>query len=209
MFRKITSIQQDLNLGINESSEIRENRYWILFKRHKGSIIRIFGKIFYYVLHLMLISLFETMFYFNYVSVEEDNGITGQIIGLIEPIGEICEDLSEGIREEIKERLEGFNSSIYEDAYNERMEYNNRLRKDAMMIVYVMIVICCIIGIVLYIVDKKRLSWKQMILDTIVMVGVLGIYEYSFFMKYVSKYKVIGTSEIEWKIRNYLISACN
>lgn len=209
MFRKITSIQNDLNLVINDSENLsNENRYCILFKRHKGSIIRICGKVFYYILHLMLISLFETMFYFNYVSVEEDAAITGQIMGLVEPIGKQCGMVPIEIREEIIKVLEMINNTGYIEEKGEREEYNNGLKERAMIIVYGLIGICMIIGIVLWWIDKKRLSWKQMILDTIVMVGVLGMYEYGFFMNYVSKYKVIGTTEIEWNVREYLIKQC-
>jgi len=209
MIRNISSINADLNTYINNEVKYPRNNYFLLCKKHQGSIIRIGGKIFYYFLHLLLISLFETLFYFYYISKEEDEAIVENLLELTNTISKKCNILPINYRIEILEILENLNNTEYLNAFNLRQIENQKLFNYSMTYIYAFIVIVIILGIVLGYVHNNRLKWKLMIFDTLIMIIILGIFEYNFFINIVKKYTPITKEELEYNIEKQIIRNCS
>lgn len=209
MIRNINSINSDLNTYINHEVKYPRNNYLILCRKHQGSIIRICGKIFYYFLHLLLISLFETLFYFYYISKEEDEAILENLLGLSNSMSNKCNLLPLNYRIEIINILNNLNNTEYINAFNLRKLQNNDLFNYSMTYIYSFIVIVIILGIVLGYIHNNRLKWKMMIIDTLIMILILGIFEYNFFINIVKKYTPITKEELEYNIENQLIKNCS
>jgi hypothetical protein len=221
--RKNISIQSDLNLNIfkNQSEDtgsinigspraiLNNNRYQWLFTKHKGSIIRIFGKIFYYFLHLSLIALFETLFYFLYVSKQEDDAIDKNILYITNSISDNCIYLPIEMQKEIVDFLSTQNNTWYLLAKNERFLHNQDLYSYAMGYVYGFIIFTIVIGAILCWVHGGRLKWKSMIFDTIMMMAILTVFEYNFFMNIIRNYLPITPAELEYSIEQQLLTDCN
>jgi hypothetical protein len=219
--RKNISIQSDLNLNIfkNQPEDTGSldmgsprptfNSYRWLFTKHKGSIIRIFGKIFYYFLHLSLIALFETLFYFLYVSKQEDDAIDKNILYITNSISDNCIYLPPEMQKEIVDFLSTQNNTWYLLAKNERFLHNQDLYSYAMGYVYGFIIFTIVIGAVLCWVHGGRLKWQSMIFDTIMMMAILTIFEYNFFMNIIRNYLPITPAELEYSIEQQLLTDCN
>lgn len=223
--RKNISIQSDLNLNIFKNQTDDEhsinispripnptdrsyNRYQWLLTKHKGSIIRIFGKIFYYFLHLTLIALFETLFYFLYVSKQEDEAIDKNILVITNKITDKCPLLPPELQQDIISYLVNLNTTWYQIAKTNRLHYNQDLYSNAMGYVYGFIIFTVITGAILCYVHGGRLKWQSMIFDTIMMMIILSVFEYNFFMNIIRNYLPITPAELEYSIEQQLLSNC-
>jgi hypothetical protein len=223
MLRNINSIQSDLNSiiiqdknsdktiylnSIPTSTPNPKGGYRELFRKHQGSIIRLFGKVFYYFLHLFLISLFETLFYFYYISKQEDEAIVSNLLTLTNSISYKCNLLPIEYRNEIIEILQNINNTEYFRAYDLRKMENDELFNYSMNYVYSFLIIIGVLGVLLGYYHNNRLKWKIMIMDTFIMIFILGIFEYNFFINIVKRYTPITKEELEYNIEKQIIINC-
>jgi len=219
----IDDIVNSINIGID--SKISNN----YISSYKLLIIKILYKLFYYFLHLSLISLFETLFYFFYISGQENNGINKNIIDITGDISNVCNSIPIDMKYLIIEYVKAINNTNYINSINEKNANNNELFKNAMIYVYTFISITFFIGLVLFYVkykyDKYRINninvasgglnnisyvynWTNIFFDTITILCVLFIYEYNFFMYIVKKYSPISKYELEHYAKNEFLELC-
>ena len=93
-------------------------------------------------------------------------------------------------------------------SYNSRMVVNNNLMTKAItyfigVLVVNIMLICgnrCTIN--------KKINYKEIIIDNLIMIILLGIYEYIFFSNIVFKYLSISNDEIFQNFQNKFISSC-
>lgn len=175
----------------------------------KDLIIKSLSKFFYYFLHLSLIALFETMFYFFYISGQEDNGINDNVLSLTNDLSQNCKYLPLDIRNYTIQILLNMNDTNYIFSHNNRLSENNLLFSKAMNFVYVFISITLFIGILLFYFKEGRNKCKELIIDTLIIISILTVYEYNFFMYIVRNYEAITTPELEYYARNELIVGCS
>ena len=181
----------------------------ICFNKNKEIIVKIIGKIFYYFLHLTLIAMFETIFYFFYISGQEDNGINDNVLSLTRDLSYNCKYLPSDIRNFTVNYLQNLNDTDFIISHDYRVDQNNILFGNAMNYVYSFVGITIFIGIILLYFKEGRNKCKELIIDTLIIISILTIYEYNFFLHIIRKYSAITTSELEYYAKKEILYWCS
>jgi hypothetical protein len=155
--------------------------------------------------HLLLISAFETLFYFLYVNKSENQGILTTINTYYQPIVKNCQQnwsnttkwlVGEFLAHDVN--VSQIDASGLEGA-TQRTAYNQHL-----LIVSAMYsVICftiCILATAFVRWKKWDIPWKRMLVENLLFVLVLGLYEVFFFRTIIYTYDTISTSELNMYI---------
>jgi hypothetical protein len=173
----------------------------------------IINKLIMFMLHLFLITMFELVFFFNYVTKFEDSGINGVFDSLTGSIISSCSNLNKNEKTIVDDIFKMFVNTTQtnqkaQNSYNSRMLVNNNLMIKA--ITYFIVVFG--INIMLICGNKctinKRINYKEIIIDNLIMITLLGIYEYIFFSNIIFKYLSISTDEIFQNFQNKFIGNC-
>lgn len=169
------------------------NTYW----KYEKQIVELIIKLLF---HITLISIFETLFYFLYVSSLENNGIETTVNTFINGAANGCQNMSQGQIELIDDLLGPYinASSVIQQGNLEeadRLIYNQGISNRAWG--YVVGVIGLFIVAVIYTkIRKISIKWKVVILENAAMVGLLALYELMFFNTIIYPYHPISTDEI-------------
>lgn len=164
------------------------------------------------LLHLTLISIFETLFYFLYVSSLEDNGIQKTVNTFINEAAASCKNLSPLQIEIVNGFLEQYINAtkvIVEGNQEEmiRASYNKSISNRAWA--YVGGLSGLFVLTVGYIRWRKiKIYWKQVILENVAMVLLLALYELMFFNTIIYPYTPVSTAEIERNAIEALQGSC-
>jgi hypothetical protein len=164
------------------------------------------------LLHLTLISIFETLFYFLYVSSLEDNGIQKTVNTFINGAALSCSNLTPVESQIVNDFLGQYiNATLVIDAGNQqeliRASYNKSISNRAWA--YVGGLSGLFVVAVGYILLRKiKIYWKQVVLENITMVLLLALYELMFFDTIIYPYEPVSTAEIERNAVEALQSAC-
>jgi hypothetical protein len=171
------------------------------------------NKLIMFMQHLFLITMFELIFFFNYVTKFEDNALLGVFNSLTGSIINSCSSLNNASKIFVDDIFKIFvnTTQVNENAvnsYNSRMYVNNNLMIKA--ISYFIGVF--IVNILLIVINKctinKKINYKEIIMDNFIMITLLGIYEYIFFTNIVFKYLTISNDEIFQNFQNKFIENC-
>lgn len=151
-------------------------------------------------LHIALISVFETLFFFFFVSSLEDNGIKKTVKMFIDDAVLACSNLSPSeiiLVDDVLEPYINATTIAYQAAaeYQQRTQYNTDLFMKAWL--YVGLLSGIFILIVIYArVRRLQIAWKKIILENLAMVILLALYEYMFFSTVIFPYEAISPQEI-------------
>ena len=198
---------------INGSPKIKTNEIGTQTDFNSDRSELIINKLIMFMLHLFLITMFELVFFFNYVTKFEDSGINGVFDSLTGSIISSCSNLNKNEKTIVDDIFKMFVNTTQtnqkaQNSYNSRMLVNNNLMIKA--ITYFIGVLG--INIILICGNKctvnKRINYKEIIIDNLVMITLLGIYEYIFFSNIVFKYLTISTDEIFQNFQNKFIGNC-
>jgi len=164
------------------------------------------------LLHITLISIFETLFYFLYVSSLENNGIENAINTFINGAIEDCYNMTSEQIEVVDNILESYiNASdvIQKGKIEEitRYKYNNHISNIAWGYVSGLAGVFVILSVYTR-VRKIKINWKNVVLENLTMVILLGLYELLFFNTIVHKYLPISTEELAEGAIEKIQSAC-
>lgn len=173
----------------------------------------IFNNLFRFLFHITLISLFETLFFFIYVSTLEDTGIKNTINGLIESIVLSCSTFNESEKIIVNDILVLFintNQTITDGniVQQKRLNYNNNLFNRAWIYVGSLGILLAVFSTFLGIYYPRHIKWRELILENIGLVVMLAIYEYMFFSTIIMPYLPISAEEIERNIVYELQNEC-
>lgn len=157
-------------------------------------------------IHLFLISAFETGFFFSYVAGKEDKGIEGTIDSYYTPIKNSCPSWSNTTRWIIYEILS--NGREIQKINKEGLEsYRGRMKINTQLLYYslassaiFLAILGAVAGTLMY--RGVKINWSRTISENIMMVLVLGLYEYVFFMTIIYNYNSISTNELNSYIAN-------
>jgi hypothetical protein len=170
----------------------------ISYFKYEKRIVELLIKL---LLHISLISVFETLFYFLYVSSLEDNGIETTVNTFINGAANECQNMTPLQIELIDDLLEPYinasnvisNGNIEERS---RILYNNSISVRAWG--YVGGVMGIFVLALVYVKLRKiEIKWKVVILENVAMVVLLALYELMFFNTIIYPYHPISTAEIE------------
>jgi hypothetical protein len=162
--------------------------------------------------HIMLISIFETLFFFLFISKSEDSGIQGTIQNYIDGILSQCAHWSANETQLVNAILTVLiqaNQTLAsaQTAMQERTAYNSRLEVQAWMYV-VGTTACLLTGGLVARLNAIRIPWKRIVLENMIMVSLLGIYEFTFFKTIIYNYRSLTVEELNGNIVGQLQSTC-
>lgn len=171
-----------------------------------------YTKIIGFLFHLVLISVFEVIFFNYYIIQYENNAIILLVNQLVTPIINSCNTLSPINKILVDDFIDIFvnettiNSNALSD-YNIRQEFNQTLYTKS--IYYCLGVISVFfVSLISNIYFKQKIDFLLVILDNIVMISILGIYEYIFFSNIIFKYMTISPNELIKIIMGNLLQSC-
>jgi hypothetical protein len=179
------------------------------YYKYEVIIIEILIKL---LLHITLISIFETLFYFFYVSSLEDNGIEKTVNTFIDNAVNKCSNINFTQIQIIDYILEPYINATKIIEYGNEEEisrniYNQKLMNIAWSYVGGLLGISTIV--VIYIKFRKiNIKWKIIIGENVAMVILLALYELMFFDTIIYSYKPISTNEIERNTIEQFQSTC-
>jgi len=164
------------------------------------------------LLHITLISVFETLFYFLYVSSLENNGIeyviSTFINGAIEDYYNMTSEQIIVVDNILKTYINV--SDVIQKGNTEelvRYKYNNHISNIAWGYVSGLSGLFIILSVYTRM-RKIKINWKHVVLENFAMVILLGLYELLFFNTIVHKYQPISTEELAQGAVEKLQTAC-
>ena len=166
----------------------------------KNTLVYFLKKIFMFMFHLSLISIFEIIFFFTIVSVYENNAITDIVIDFFDKVPNTCNNMTLIQKEYFTSIFDSIINITEVDnnankSYIDRKHFNNKLYVNAWM--YFLIIIG--IDIILLLIKfhyKIKINYKKIILENIVMISILAVYEYMFFKSIILFYQNISRDEL-------------
>lgn len=151
--------------------------------------------------HLLLISAFETLFYFEYVNKSENEGIVKTINTYYNPIVQDCQTTWTNTTRWLVQELLHYEINQHEvdiagsQAASARTAFNDRLVTLAAMYSVICLGLCATVA---GIVKCKGwiVPWRRMIAENCMFVLILGLYEVFFFRTIIYQYQTISTAEL-------------
>ena len=166
-----------------------------------------------FVGHVFLISIFEALFFFSFVSKDEDKGILATTNYYTNSIINSCSGLSANESAFLNLILERFVNSTNvlaagKDVGNERQATNFRLYNVAWSYVGILGGIEIFLLVVSYM-NKFKVKWGHIIFENLALVTFLGIYEFMFFETVIKKYSTESPQEISAEFVKGLQQRCS
>jgi len=180
---------------------------------HEDKIEVVINKVMLFFLHLFLISLFELIFFFGFVTKFENKAIV-QLIGEITNTAiSSCNLLNIQDKQIIdyflnrivnsEQLLTNSNNSV-----TERNLYNNSL----LIIGIAYFLVLLLLNIFIYTINrcyfKRIINYKNIFIDNCIMIILLGLYEYMFFSYIVFQYQTSSTDELIYDVYNQVNATC-
>ena len=165
-----------------------------------------------FLFHISLISLFETIFFFQFISVSEDSGLKNTLDGYITNILNSCSAWTPNqtaVANDILSVLINTSqiTASYESAMQGRQTYNHALQVKSWLYVATLVSSTIVLGCIGKCVPL-RLAWKRILIDNLIMVSLLGVYEFLFFKTVIYNYESITLPELNEFIVNQLQQTC-
>lgn len=162
--------------------------------------------------HISLISIFETLFFFHFISQSEDSGIQGTIQKYIQGILSQCNGWSANETIIISDFLSLIMNTTQislaaSTAASDRLTHNGLLETQAWFYV-TGIVVMLIAGTGVTLWNKMRIPWKRIIIENIIMVVLLGMYEIFFFKTIIYNYRSLTFEELNNNLITQLQNTC-
>ena len=165
-----------------------------------------------FAFHITLISVFETVFFFQFISKSEDTGLQKTVGGYINGILTQCNGWSSNTTQVVEDLLVLLiNTSQVGEAYHEaltsRQDSNYALQVQAWLYVATLTCSLIIVGL-LGRQASLRLAWKRILLENAIMVTLLGLYEFAFFKTIIYNYQNMSLPELNEFIVTQLQQTC-
>jgi len=166
-----------------------------------------------FLFHITLISIFESAFFFAYVSTLEDNGILNTIQNYVNPLLQGCWNWTTQDRifaEKILNLILNGTTLSEEATVAEasRSTINASLMHRSWSYVGGLATLTTLLtGILVW--KKQAPKWKSLLIEQGSMVLLLAVYEWIFFKTIVLPYKAISVTEVNYYIVQELDTICN
>ena len=171
------------------------------------------NKLILFFTHLFLIAMFELIFFFNFVTKYEDKALVDVFNQMTNQATSICSTLNQNDKTLIDDFLSIFfnTTKINQDAnnsYNIRANYNNTLLIKAFYYFLFVSGINVILILLNFVWFRRKINYKTIIIDNLVMITFLGLFEYLFFSTIIFNYQTISPNELNRQISNTIINNC-
>jgi len=193
------------SIEVNNDENIETNKS--CFKdRNKNNLIMV---PLHLILHIILLSIFEIVLYFHYITKIENKVFYDKIEDYINNVNFDNRLNDPLIANTINFELNSENSKNYlynlkelnDNSITDRNDYNSNLEQKSYFITYILSGI--FIFYILINVFKFELKLKKLIAEHVVLLLCIGLYEIWFFYNVILKYKLIDSDEI-----NYIVTSC-
>jgi hypothetical protein len=175
----------------------------------------IYNKFLSITLHIFIMVVFEIYFYFNYVIEMERAAFIDKINAYFSYL--YNSDTSPYSNKNIFYQIINLNYTEnqlnnvyneYNEALNEQNELYNKLLTQACYIAgFIGLVLVVLFLNALY--NKNVIKWKWIIVENILMLAFLGLFEYVFFVNIIMHYNPISDAEIKYIIVNNFVNYFN
>ena len=160
--------------------------------------------------HLTLISLFETIFFWNFISKSEDQALINVINGYTSGIISSCQNLTISEKQLVANVIALFlnqTNAADLDAVADRNAFNQVLVRTSW--IYFGGILILFVGLsATNHICKNAVNWRNLILENLALVSLLGLYELMFFSTIVLKYRSISIQELDSLVVGELLNAC-
>lgn len=162
--------------------------------------------------HITLISLFETVFFFLFVSQTEDTALQNTVENYIRSTLTSCNQWTPNTTQYVEDILSLIINTTQVNtegslARTNRVLFNHSLQIQSWMYMTGLlsaILISTCIGQK----AKLRLAWRRILIDNLCMVALLGLYEWTFFKTIIYNYENLSMPELNQHIVQQLQDSC-
>jgi hypothetical protein len=209
---KRSASAESLNVQENKTEIKQEIKEYKSF-HYKDRCEMIFNKIMLFFIHLFLISAFELLFFFMFVTKSEDNAINLLFTSITNSATSACSTFNQTDKQIINYVINDIiNGTVLlnnaNQQYLERQSYNKQLLTTGLLYFFGLFIINVLIVLINKFKFKRKINYKGIILDNLVMISLLGLYEYMFFSNIVFEYETITPNELIYNIYNNFIISC-
>jgi hypothetical protein len=164
-----------------------------------------------FTIHLLLISVFETLFFWLYVSQSEDRALVGLVNTYMTGVLDSCATMTPAQRSETSAIIGALINVTTVDAEGvaaaiERTAYNDTLFRNSWLYVSALFTLCVLLGCAPC--RNRSLPWKALISENVALVTLLGLYEWMFFHTVALRYRAITTAELDRMVVDELNASC-
>ena len=165
-----------------------------------------------YSFHITLISIFETVFFFLYVSKLEDNGINNTIQYFVDGALQSCSNLSQEDTQILNILLDPLVNitNVRNDAIQTQLSreaHNSVLMSQSWLYVGGFGGIFLILALIA-LMSKIRIKWVKLITENLLFVLILAAYEFMFFTTIINPYNPVSGPEITWETIQRFSQSC-
>lgn len=159
----------------------------------------------YILLHILVLAIFLTVFFFTYSVSVEKNIVVSQIDFLMDDIfgnffKGISDENKDSITKQLNDLMEG-SDSAFEEQDKEVIENNNQIIiKSIIFLLIVVAVIISILAIIFIIQPWNKAEWSQFILATIITLIFVGITEFIFLLLIAQNYLSLDPNNLKENI---------
>ena len=165
-----------------------------------------------FVFHLTLISLFETLFFWQFISKSEDGALIGLVNHYAKTTLNGCRALTPRQRQLVTDFLDLFINQTRVDtagalAAASRAAYNNILVRNSWLYFGGFMITFAGLGAW----GQLRgygIKWRSLLLENLALVTFLGFYEWMFFSTVVLQYQAISVPELDRMVVDEIVLAC-
>jgi hypothetical protein len=153
-----------------------------------------------FLFHITLISIFESVFFFLYISKLEDNGINNTVGGFIQDAVQVCDNFTVPERVVTNDVLSLFiNGTVIvsqgDAAFASRSAVNQILFLRSWIYVGSLGALFLILASIAKL-RNIRIKWLKLVWENIALVTILAAYEYTFFSTIIYPYNPITGAEV-------------
>lgn len=165
-----------------------------------------------FTLHLCLIGIFETLFFFLFISKSEDTGIQGTIQNYVQGVLTSCRGWSTNETAIVSDILSMFMNASQINASAESAR-ERRALANKMLEIQGWLYVCGMMGLLVVggigaRVNQMKVPWRRIIIENIIMVALLGVYEFTFFKTIIYNYQSLTVEELNGNIVQQLQGTC-
>jgi hypothetical protein len=162
--------------------------------------------------HISLVSIFETLFFFLFISKSEDSGLTNVLDGYVGGILTSCDTWPANTTAVVNDLLSVFINatnvaSAASQAATNRQAFNLSLELQAWSYVAGLIG-AVLLGTCAAHSRGMRIAWRRILLENLIMVSLLGLYELMFFKTIIYQYENMSLPELDGFIVGQLQAQC-
>jgi len=170
------------------------------------------GQALRFSLHLTLIGLFETIFFWHFVSVSEDEALIKLVDNYAQGVLNSCAALTDQQRVVARNIFGIFINQTQADAagfaaLTKRSAFNATLLGKSWLYFGGILTLFASLAAIGHC-RRYRIKWRPLLAENIALVSLLGLYEWMFFSTIILKYQAISMPELDRRIVDEFMAQC-